>query len=449
MGEFFNSVWGVLTTENEMIATIFVFPTIFIEAWLSFILISTILKFDYTPIQKKSYIIILSIISKVIEFVIPAPFNVFINYIMVFIIIKYLFKMNILKTITAVIIPTVIFALTTILIFNPILKLFNISSIYLNSVPFYRLLYLIALYSLVLLFTYILRKINLGFIVLENLNKNSKHIILLNLFLGIITIFSQCILLYYYVSVLPVFITIINFILLISYFIISFYSLTRIIKLQITTQNLESAENYNSTLSYLYDSVRAFHHDFDNMLFIIGGFIDNNDLEGLKKYYKNLEKDGERVNELALLNPKTINNSGIYNLLMSKYKKAHNLNVEIKLDFFFDFNRLQMPIYEFSRILGILLDNSIEAAGESEEKQVNIMFRDSSANSTQIIIIQNTYANKNVDTDKIFEKGKTSKENHTGMGLWEVKQVLRRHNNVVLNTSKTDKYFKQSLEIYY
>ena len=220
-------------------------------------------------------------------------------------------------------------------------------------------------------------------------------------------------------------------------------------KLQITTENLQTAENYNETLSYLYDNVKAFKHDFDNMVFVIGGFIENNDMNKLATYYKNLQKDCERVNEVALLNPELINNSGIYNLLISKYKKANDSKVEIHLEYFFDLQKLKMPIYDFSRMLGILLDNALEAAKDSNEKQVNILFRDSQRNNTQIITIENSYTNKDVDTFLIFEKGKTSKENHTGMGLWEVKQILKRNNNVNLITTKDNRYFKQSLEIYY
>ena len=77
------------------------------------------------------------------------------------------------------------------------------------------------------------------------------------------------------------------------------------------------------------------------------------------------------------------------------------------------------------------------------------MFRESQRNNTQIISIENSYNNKDVDTSSIFEKGKTSKENHTGMGLWEVKQILNRNNNINLSTSKDEKLFKQTLEIYY
>lgn len=447
--EILSNIWNVLTTENEMVTKIFTIPTIPIEIWLSFLIIQNILKIGDSKKQEYSYILSLSIIAVMTKFLIPEPLNVVFNYISMFIAIKYIFNSNMVKTLLIVIIPIVVFALVSTLILNPVLIILKISSNELNNIPIYQLFYLFFLYILLFILIFLFRHLKVDMHLLDEIDKHGKRIMILNISLGFITLFTQAALTYYFISILPMIITILNLVLLISYFLISFYSLSRIIKLQITTANLESAENYNETLSYLYDNVKAFQHDFSNMIFIIGGYVEANDIEGLKKYYNNLEKDSEKVNNVALLNPKLINNSGIYNLLMSKYKKAHDVNVEIKLDFFFDFEKLKMPIYEFSRILGILLDNSIEEAQLTKEKQVNILFRDSTKNNTQIIAIENTYNNKDVDTNKIFEKGVTQKQTHMGMGLWEVKQILNRNNNVNLITNKNEKFFKQTLEIYY
>ena len=49
---------------------------------------------------------------------------------------------------------------------------------------------------------------------------------------------------------------------------------------------------------------------------------------------------------------------------------------------------------------------------------------------------------------QIFDKGYSSKANNTGLGLWEVKQILKRNNNLNLYTTKDEKFFKQQLEIY-
>ena len=107
-----------------------------------------------------------------------------------------------------------------------------------------------------------------------------------------------------------------------------------------------------------------------------------------------------------------------------------------------------MKIYEFARILGILLDNAIEASSECKEKIINISFRNDEKNNRQLIKIENTYNNKDVDTTKIFAKGISGKENHTGLGLWEVQNILTKNNNISLFTSKNNRFFSQQLEIY-
>ncbi len=447
--EIFSNIWNVLTSENEKNINIFLSPTIILESLLVFSLFTQILHIQYNNKQKNIYIISFILISLLVEFIIPSPYNIFLNYITLFIIIKLDFKLNVIKSFMAVIIPTVVFALTGTLVLKPFLIISKLSYTQIEFIPLYRFMYQCILYFCILFLIFVLKHLDLNINLKEDFNSKNKKIIILNLLFALFTLCVQLTITVFYTDILPFVFTFLNFISLFSYFFISFYSLNKTMKLQITTRDLENAENYNATLSYLYDSVKAFKHDFDNMVFIIGGYIQNNDLAGLKTYYKNFEKDCERVNELALLNPELINNSGIYNLLMSKYKKATDNSVKIHLEYFFDLTKLKMPIYDFSRMLGILLDNAIEASIDSKEKQINIMFRDSQRNNTQIISVGNSYNNKDVDTSSIFEKGQTSKENHTGMGLWEVKQILNRNNNANLITTKDKIFFKQTIEIYY
>ena len=263
------------------------------------------------------------------------------------------------------------------------------------------------------------------------------------------TLCVQLTIAFYYTDTLPLAITFLSFIALLIYFALSLYSLTRAMQLSVTTKKLESAEEYNKTLRILHDSVRGFKHDFDNIVTTIGGYVKTNDMEGLKKYYVQLEDDCQKVNNLYLLNPEVINNPGIYNLLTNKYNEAIAKNIKVNMSLLLDLSDLKMKIYEFARILGILLDNAIEASQECEEKIINISFRNEEKNHRQLIIIENTYQNKDVDTIRIFGKGISGKENHTGLGLWEVQNILKKNNNISLFTTKTPTYFKQQLEIYY
>lgn len=151
------------------------------------------------------------------------------------------------------------------------------------------------------------------------------------------------------------------------------------------------------------------------------------------------------------MNPSTINNPAIYSLLSSKYYLATEQGITINLEVFLDLNEINMKIYELTRILGILLDNAIEASSQCNDKIINISFRNEPKKNRQLIIIQNTYINKDVNTEEIFQKGYSSKLNTKdshGFGLWEVRQILKKRNNLNLYTTKNSKYFTQQLEIY-
>ena len=418
-----SSIWNLLVTEDEILTKIITSFPIFIEAWLVLKLFTSILRIKYTKKQSAIYVILFPVFSLISKFFIPSPFNTLVNYIVMFILIKLVFKLNVIQSLLSVIIPTVIFALLGILVLKPILLIFNISVNQAQSTPIYEMLYLSILYTFVLILIKIINALKLKFDSSQEFTLHNKHIVIGNLVFGFFTLSIELAITAFYTDKLPFIITFLDFISLLAYFFISFYSLVKTMKLQITTRDLENAENYNTTLSILYDNVKAFKHDFDNIIFTIGGFIDSNDMEGLKIYYNSLEKECQNINNISLLNPTLINNPGIYNLLTVKYQKAKVENVDIQLEFFFDLKQLRMPVYDFSRMFGIFLDNAIEASALSKEKIVKILFRDSSNSNVQIIQIENSYQNKNVNTKNIFEKGVTEKENHLGMGLWEVNKI--------------------------
>ena len=111
-----------------------------------------------------------------------------------------------------------------------------------------------------------------------------------------------------------------------------------------------------------------------------------------------------------------------------------------------------MKVYELTRVLGILLDNAIEASSKCKEKSINLTIRKDPKIDRQLIVISNTYTNKDVNIDRIFEKGYTSKKDSDvkshGLGLWEVRKVLKKNDNLNLFTTKTNDFFTQQLEIY-
>ena len=450
MIDFLNVIWSVISTPNADLINFLSIPVLLlIEMPLSFFMLISLFKISYTKKQCFIFIGISSFVAIMGNLFIPSPFNIILNYLSLFILIKLLFKINFIKTCIASLLPSIIFGLIGNLLFNPYLTLLNITFEEATTIPIYRIPFYFVIYSIIFIFVLIIKYKNIAINILDTFDKKNKAIITLNFIFGFFNIIVQGLLTVNYIDILPINFTFFNFICMLIYFGISFFSLAKVINLVTTTQKLESAEEYNKTLHILHDNVRGFKHDFDNIVTTIGGYVKTNDMKGLESYYSQLEEDCQKVNNLYLLNPDIINNHGIYNLLTSKYNKADEKGIKVNLTFLLDLDKLNMKIYEFARILGILLDNAIEASAECEEKIINITFRNDSKNSRNLIIIENTYKDKEINIDNIFNKGISSKENHTGLGLWEVTQILKKNKNVNLHSYKNDKFFIQQLEIYY
>ena len=328
--EILNNIWVALSTPNEGLLNVLSIPLYFVEAFLTMYLFLNVIGIDSSKKQRITYIVVFPVLGLLTMKLIPNPFNIYINYLVMFTLICTIFKGSILKKCLSLLISLVIFNLVGALILNPFLRIFRIDSDKLAVIPIYRFSYALILYIIVVISILIFKAKNLELNFLDDIDKKSKYIIVVNFILGILTIIIQSVTLYYFVDSLPLILTFFNFMTFLSFFVISIYSITRVFKLFLARKELESEKAYNNTLRILHDSVRGFKHDFDNTVTTIGGYIRTNDMEGLKKYYLQLEDDCQKVNTLYVLNPEIINNDGIYNLLTKKYHEAEEKDIKFK-----------------------------------------------------------------------------------------------------------------------
>ena len=449
MMEMLQTIWTSLNTENPNMITLISIPLIFIEAYVSMLLFTLMLNIKATKKQKIIYIILMSFVSIVSRLIIPAPFNTFFNVISIFLLNIFIFKISIFKGVLALIIPFITAILIELIFSRIYFIIFNTDYVVGMNIPLHRLLGTLLMYLFMYIIYLILKYFKVSFAKIEIVNKKHKYLLMLNVVFGIILIGTQLYILTFYTYLLPVFILMLSIISILAYLIISFYTMFTVSKLETTSANLEETKLYNKTLEILQDNTRAFRHDFANILQGMVGYMDKNDMEGLRKYYNQLVEDVQTSNNLTTLSPKVVNNPAIYNVLASKYHKADSLGIKIHLEAFLDMNELQIKIYEFTRVLGILMDNAIEAASECEEKIINVTFRKDTRKHMQLLIIENTYKDKTLDTDRIFEKGYSTKKGNTGLGLWEIRQILKKNNNLNLFTTKNDTFFTQQFEIFY
>ena len=454
--EILQTIWNALTNENELLLNIISVPMTFIEVSLIFLLFTIILNIPRIKKQSILYITCFSLIALITNWFIPTPYNTFINIMVYPVLVYFILHTNALKAILA---EVVVYVLCFIIV-TPLIAIyttiFNVTSVQVSIIPIHKLLYSAILYAFMFLIYKLLKKFNLHITFLDKFDTFSYNILIINFIVGIVAIAIQVYTQYLYIDYIPIFLILLSLVILLIYFFISLYSLYRTSQLEKTKQLLAEEKMYNKTLNTLHDNIRGFKHDFHNMVQAIGGYISSNNMEGLKSYYKDLMGDCQINNNLAVLNPELINNPAIYSLLADKYYKSEDAGIKMNLEVFTDLSNLNIKMYELTRILGILLDNAIEAASECENKLINITFRKDKKTNRDLIIIQNTYTNKDVNIDRIFEKGYSSKQeddnnkdskNH-GLGLWEVRKYLKKHTNLDLYTTKNKEFFTQQFEIY-
>lgn len=446
--EIFQTIWTALTTENELLTNIIVLPIGFIESFINVLLFTTLLNLNIDKKDKTRYIIFISLFVYLSNIFIPNPFKFFVNLIVIILSIHFILHVSFLKSLICLIIPTLLAIISESLLIRLCMHFFNYDITTFTTYPLYRFLISLSIQILVFLIYLIIKYFKIQFSILENMQKKNRTIFIANFSIAIITIAIQFFIAGFYIEKLPVYIVILSNLTLVTYLLFSLYSLSKSTQLELTTLNLEQEKEHNRILKLAQDDIRGFRHDFTNIICTIGGYVHTKDMEGLTNYYNQIQKDVVKVNNLTALNPDIINNPAIYALITSKYDKAADLNISMSVEVFTDLNALPMKIYEFTRILGILLDNAIEAAQECDEKNVYIHIRKDEKHNRQLLIVENTYKDKTIDTDKIFEKNYSTKPKNTGLGLWEVRQILKRNNNLNLYTTKNERLFKQQLEIY-
>lgn len=232
-----------------------------------------------------------------------------------------------------------------------------------------------------------------------------------------------------------------------TFFLIKYRKMNDTIEHQ--SLRIETLELDNEMLSKKDDSIRSFKHDFFNFVQALDGYSQNNDIDSIKKMNQSILGECEQINCIETLNPKLINDHGVYNILIKKYCLAKEENITMNFEILTDISKSKISNYHLCRILSILLDNAIEAAKECDEKIINVKFVKESKANRELIVIENSYKKLDIDLDKIFEKGFSTKVNSTdhGLGLWNVRKILTKTKNLNLFT-KQEKLFSQQLEIY-
>ena len=215
-----------------------------------------------------------------------------------------------------------------------------------------------------------------------------------------------------------------------------------------TELELENTKLHNKALSTINEGIRGFKHDMGNMVQAINGYIAVGNIDGVKQYCQHLLQGFNDINLLSILSPKVVNDPAIYGVVVGKMLYARDHDLKLSLDIGLDVSTINFPSFELSRIIGILLDNAIEASLESDDKKIKLEMYYDNNKKRDIIIIGNSVKDPSkIDIIKMFEKDYSTKENPSGFGLYEVLKFLNKNNkgDIVPNIDYDDNFFTQTL----
>lgn len=211
---------------------------------------------------------------------------------------------------------------------------------------------------------------------------------------------------------------------------------------------MEDLQGYTNNLETMYNSLRSFKHDYINILLSISGYIENGDMEELKKFFddkilptKNLIDQGDyKLNQLS-----NIGVLEIKSLLSAKMIYAHESGIDVTIDIPDRIEHFAMDIIDLARILGIFLDNAIEAAFEAEQPKIGLNIIQN--NTGVAIIISNRFQDNGLVLHKLKQKGFSTKSGHQGIGLSNAQKIISSYDNVLFETTIQGDTFVQHMEL--
>lgn len=202
---------------------------------------------------------------------------------------------------------------------------------------------------------------------------------------------------------------------------------------------MQATGTYISSLLHTNQEFRAMKHDFYNILQGCGGYLSIKDYEGLQRYYNKLfattKQAGEFLNLIEVLRSRI----AVYSLIETMSKKANKAGVTFSINLVCDVTDVVLDDIDLCRVLGIVLDNAIEGAKLSKDKQINISF-ERKDESTVVLVISNT-TKDDVQIDVILKEGYTTKVNHSGIGLPQLLHILNTYEHCSHQVSYHDYQF--------
>lgn len=222
-------------------------------------------------------------------------------------------------------------------------------------------------------------------------------------------------------------------------------------------QQYAQLRDYMHTLEQTSLKLRKFKHDYLNTFLTLDSLIhtnpDDKDFQQKHQYLisyfdQNIKPERARIQavDTQFVGLANLSDPGLKSLFSVKLGLASMEHMNVRLEIADPVSSLPMNSIDIARILGIFMDNAIEAAEASKDTIppfVHVAFIQ--MEDSLHIVIENSCCSDAVSLDKLSDYGYTTKKEHQGYGLHEASRILDQYPHVTLQTTCLDDVFTQTL----
>lgn len=203
-------------------------------------------------------------------------------------------------------------------------------------------------------------------------------------------------------------------------------------------------QNYTDEIVGLYNEIRGFRHDYAGMLVSMQMAIDSGDLQEIDRVYNEVLVKANhklRSDKYTYFDLNNIEDSALRSLVAQSIVYARNNGVEFTLEVKDTITKLPIELLDLVRIMSVLLNNAVEGSADSYKKQMEVAVI--KMETETVIVIQNSCKMTMTPSGDLFALGFSTKGRNRGIGLNNVKELLDKYNNIILETEMEGSTFRQ------